>query len=274
MVLKLLVLELEPLEASLRNRLGEYAFANAFIALFQQSLVDLGRGNETLQTKIIARNDDDQWHWETLLQEAQTMDAVVLPGSFSSAYESKPWIETLKILIRRLVQIHHVPIVGACFGHQVVAEALGGKVVRNPAGLELGLKRFELDSEGGRMAFGEENMSTRTTLDLYYIHHDCVVELPVEAVSIGGNAVSPCQGYVIPGHALMVQGHPEFGERPEILSALIETFQEGYEDKEEVRKAKQALRMELHRRDHRWVGMRMIEFIETVKKYRVMIKGN
>jgi GMP synthase (glutamine-hydrolysing) len=75
------------------------------------------------------------------LPDPATLDGVVVTGSPSSVTERVPWMlaaeEYLRVLVRR-----RVPILGICFGHQLLAQALGGEVIRNPRGREIGTVDF------------------------------------------------------------------------------------------------------------------------------------
>lgn len=78
-------------------------------------------------------------------------DAVVITGSASSvtAHESTPWMQKLFAFIENLVNEHPlVRLMGICWGHQAIAQALGGEVKENEKGWELGVYDVELNEEG------------------------------------------------------------------------------------------------------------------------------
>ncbi len=88
-----------------------------------------------------------------------------------------------------------MPIVGICFGHQILAQALGGKVERAPAGWAVGPQTYD---------FGGESL----TLNAW--HRDQVTELPPDATPIARNAFCEYAALAYSGRALSLQAHPEF----------------------------------------------------------------
>ena len=68
-------------------------------------------------------------------------DAYVVTGSAAGVYDDLPWIAPLKAF---LVQAREQPLVGVCFGHQVMAEAFGGKVVKSDKGWGVGLHAYDI----------------------------------------------------------------------------------------------------------------------------------
>lgn len=72
----------------------------------------------------------------------EAFDAWLIPGSRHGVYDDLPWIEPLKAFIRAAAQLKRQPIVGVCFGHQIIAEALGGKVEKAATGWRIGLEQY------------------------------------------------------------------------------------------------------------------------------------
>ena len=124
-----------------------------------------------------------------------TADGWLITGSKHGAYEPHPWIPPLEDLIR---DIHHDkrPLVGICFGHQIIAQALGGHVEKFEGGWSVGLTDYEIE---GR------------TYSLNAWHQDQVVTLPKDARVIGKSSF--CKNAVLSygNHILTFQPHPEFG---------------------------------------------------------------
>ena len=75
-------------------------------------------------------------------------DAYVITGSKYSAYEDLPWIRNLKHVVSQIHSTTTSKILGICFGHQILAEALGGKVSKNPKGWEVGHTTIQLNALG------------------------------------------------------------------------------------------------------------------------------
>lgn len=83
-------------------------------------------------------------------------------------YEETPWIKTLLRYVRFLHESQaRVKLIGICFGHQLIAQALGGHVCKNPRGWEVGATTVALTEEGKRFF---ENVT-----DLH--HHLCVQQM-------------------------------------------------------------------------------------------------
>ena len=141
-------------------------------------------------------------------------DGYLISGSRSSVYEEKKWILSLEDFINKLNR-KNKPTVGLCFGHQIMAKALGGTVICAPEGWGIGFARCSVDSGISRnqLALPEE-------LTVGVCHRDQVVKLPAGATNIG--STPHCNNFLIEFTPKMVgfQGHPEF--EPAYISALIE----------------------------------------------------
>jgi GMP synthase-like glutamine amidotransferase len=138
----------------------------------------------------------------------QDAEGWLITGSRHGAYEDHPWIPPLEDLIR---SIHRegLPLVGICFGHQIIAQALGGTVEKYPGGWSVG--RTEYD-------FGGE------TVALNSWHQDQVTVKPQGAEVVASSSFCANAALVYGGDrpwAFTVQAHPEFG--PDFLHDLIET---------------------------------------------------
>lgn len=72
------------------------------------------------------------------------------------ADEDDPWVPNLVDFIQRAYQAKR-PIMGLCYGHQIIARALGGKVSRNPKGWEITVKKIDLNPAGSKL-FGTESV--------------------------------------------------------------------------------------------------------------------
>ena len=143
-------------------------------------------------------------------------DCWIFTGSSSSVYEDKDWIVELEIRIKRAYEIAK-PMLGICFGHQLIAQSLGGKVIKNPHGWEIGSYKIEFNNEAkDNLFFNDVDFDDY----FYFSHQDVVSELPVNAIELAKN-VKGNQIYSIGPKILGVQFHPEFSKQ--ILNKYIET---------------------------------------------------
>ncbi|KAH9274497.1 hypothetical protein BASA83_003130 [Batrachochytrium salamandrivorans] len=138
----------------------------------------------------------------------QEYDAIVLSGSKYSAYEKLAWIETLKAFVKAVDAENTTKIIGICFGHQIIAEALGGQVGKNPLGWEVGFTAVQL-TEQGRAAPLWQHKGT-TVLHLHSMHQDHVTQMPSNFQVLGTTELSHIQVMAKGATCFSVQAHPEF----------------------------------------------------------------
>ncbi|MEN9434438.1 MAG: hypothetical protein RLZZ422_2027 [Pseudomonadota bacterium] len=149
-----------------------------------------------------------------LPQSPQECEGWLITGSRHGVYDNLPWIEPLKAFIR---EIHAAkqPLIGICFGHQIIAEALGGKVVKSPKGWGLGLHEYEVKSAIPHLPETE----AVGQLKIHAMHQDQVVQLPPDAKVLASSEFCEYAGLVYGDHIFTLQGHPEFSQ--EFEEALI-----------------------------------------------------
>jgi GMP synthase (glutamine-hydrolysing) len=135
-------------------------------------------------------------------------DAVILTGSPRDAHSMEPAILQLCDLLRLLTE-RNIPILGVCFGHQILARALGGAVGRNPSGWEVGNAQVNLTDCALRIPIFS---GLPPQLDVLQSHQDAVLELPPAAIHLAGNAHTTTQAFQshAGGKQFGVQFHPEF----------------------------------------------------------------
>lgn len=140
----------------------------------------------------------------------------LITGCNLSAYDDVEWI---KQLLRWIVRAHELraKLVGICFGHQIIAQALGGKVEKSAKGWGVGVRESSIVGGDTVQKFFPDKK-----LRLLYNHHDQVVLLPAEAELMAQSPFCPVDSFRIGSHILTFQGHPEY--IPEYEIHLIEHF--------------------------------------------------
>ncbi len=133
-------------------------------------------------------------------------DGVVVTGSPAMVSDREPWSENAAQWLTRVVD-KAVPLLGVCYGHQLLAHALGGEVGYHPGGRESGTHRVELlNSAKDDPLFRGMPDSFRAQLT----HKQTVLSLPQGAVLLGRNEFEPHQAFRVGKYAWGVQFHPEF----------------------------------------------------------------
>ncbi len=133
-------------------------------------------------------------------------DTIVLTGSAADAHGDDPWIGLLNASVADAYR-GGCKIVGICFGHQAVANALGGRSDRNDRGWELGTHPLTLHTSFHQKTYTED---VTEPLHILEIHRDHVVVLPPGAEVLASTPSTPVQMYAIDDQVLCMQGHPEF----------------------------------------------------------------
>lgn len=129
-------------------------------------------------------------------------DLWIITGSRFGTYEDHPWIAPLEAFIRAC-RDRGVRMFGICFGHQIIAQALGGVVRRAEVGWGLGVTPYRVESWPLAGPHPEQ-------VKIQAYHRDQVVEAPPGAVRTLTAGYCPIAGLWYPGFAFTVQGHPEF----------------------------------------------------------------
>ena len=142
-------------------------------------------------------------------------DGFVITGSPASVHDPLPWIRRLVDFVHQLDE-HRVKLVGICFGHQLIAQALGGEVSRNPGGWRFGVAETQYIARTQWMS------PVSPQLLLYACHSEQVSRLPPEALRLGGDAFCPIGSFACGRHILTTEYHPEF-TRP-FMHALADAY--------------------------------------------------
>ena len=143
-------------------------------------------------------------------------DGIVITGSPAMVSEQAAWSETAAAWTRQAVE-DRVPVLGVCYGHQLLAHALGGKVGFHPEGRDTGTKQVTLlDTANGDPLFQQMPLQFPAQLT----HKQSVLELPPGAILLANSSFEPHQAFRVGTNAWGVQFHPEFTDQ--IMKAYLE----------------------------------------------------
>lgn len=151
---------------------------------------------------------------EAALPAASQFAGVIVTGSASSVTERAPWmLRTEEYLANAVIAAH--PVLGICFGHQLLGQALGGRVERNPRGREMGTVALDIVADDPLLDRSIEPALAHAT------HVDSVTVLPKQAQVLATTALEPHAALRFGERAWGVQFHPEFDEQ--VMTEYIET---------------------------------------------------
>lgn len=140
------------------------------------------------------------------LPEPKGFAGVVVTGSSAMVSHRESWSERTAEWLREAVE-RTTPVLGICYGHQLLAHALGGRVGPNPRGREIGTVRVRLAPEAENDAllagFGG-------ALRVHTTHSEAVLELPKPAIRLGSSKADPNSAFSFGASTWGVQFHPEF----------------------------------------------------------------
>ena len=148
------------------------------------------------------------------LPDPDSVETVLVTGSPHGVYDPVEWIGPLKSFLRRAAA-RQVPMVGICFGHQLMAEAFGGRAARAPQGWGIGRHSYAVTASEPFMG-----AHCGRPVHLAVSHQDQVLERPEVADVFLASDFTPHAGLVYRHAPVMsLQGHPEF--TPDFADALI-----------------------------------------------------
>lgn len=137
------------------------------------------------------------------LPPPQRHAAWLMTGSRQSVFDGDPWIGRVLEFIRAIHEVGR-PFVGICFGHQAIAQALGGETRRAPAGWGIGVHGVDVIGQRPWMQPPAESLSILVS------HQDQVAEVPPGGEVLAGNDHCSVWMLQVGPTTLGIQGHPEF----------------------------------------------------------------
>lgn len=180
------ILLCDHLRASLQPKYGDYP------QIFTELLVHV------VPDSSVTIYDVTQNQYPSRIDEC---DVYLISGSKRSCYEPEEWIIRLHDYVRQC-SVEKRPLVGICFGHQVMARALGGEVARSSKGWGVGVHTYLVEKR-------QEIFSHQQLVRTVCIHQDQVIEPGKGGETVGGNDFSP-NGIITYGDtSISTQGHPE-----------------------------------------------------------------
>jgi len=182
------LLQCDDVDPALRERHGNYP------AMFEQLFRSI---DPTLEFQVWRCLDGE------LPADIEAVDAWLTTGSKFGVNDGEPWIEALCGWVGELWAAQK-PLVGICFGHQLIARALGGEVAQHQRGWGVGVSFNQVTRHAEWMVPEQDG------LDLVVSHQDQVVTLPPGAEVLAGSDFCPCYLMQVGECFLGVQGHPEF----------------------------------------------------------------
>jgi len=191
------------------------------------ALVNAAHGDPDTHRNFRRELDADLVEFDAVacdLPDGFEYDAVVVTGSRSSVYEDEAWIDATRDWVREAVAEQGLPALGVCWGHQLLADALGGTVA------DMG--EYEIGYREVRRVDGVDDPLLEGVGDAFTVfttHSDAVVELPPGATETARNEYG-VHGFR-KGDAFGVQFHPEYDP------ATARSVTEGKDELSEARKA-------------------------------------
>ncbi|MFK7993851.1 MAG: type 1 glutamine amidotransferase [Granulosicoccus sp.] len=173
-----------------------------------EEIIDRYPDYNQLFVNLLGEDSFNYRHWAVLdnvfPDSVDDADAWLITGSRHGAYEPHTWIPPLEQLIKE-IYAKGAPMVGICFGHQIIAQALGGKVEKFSGGWSVGRVDYKLDPNVFR---GCQEQNT----PLMAFHQDQVLQLPEGAANAGSSNICQHAAIVYDSRILTIQPHPEFDQ--------------------------------------------------------------
>ena len=212
MTLSIGILRTDDVRPELVGNFGQYPemFESLFLSA-NQARTDNKKVEMVFTTYLSNRGE--------LPEDIDEQDAYLITGSKTGVYDEVPWIQPLSQFVQRC---HHnkKKLIGICFGHQLVAQALGGLAAKADQGWKIGVIEAFFNPNS------HANFPSEGSFQLLYSHQDQVIEPATGSLVMASTPDCPIAMTTLGNHILTFQGHPEFSH--EYASALFQLRQEVY----------------------------------------------
>lgn len=152
------------------------------------------------------------------LPDHEGIKAVVITGSGAMVTDNEGWMVSGAAWLREALT-RRLPVLGICFGHQWLAQALGGEVGYNPRGVEVGTVSINITAHAMETPLFKAMPST---FGANVSHRQSVLTLPPGALHLASSRLEPNQAFAYGDYAWGVQFHPEFDDG--VIRAFIEHY--------------------------------------------------
>jgi len=140
---------------------------------------------------------------------------VIITGSHAMVTEEHAWSLKIEEFVKELIKFE-IPLLGICYGHQLMAKSLGAKVDYHPHGMELGTVNIALLEESKNDAIFKH---LPTDFDVHVVHAQSALTLPLNAILLASNKFEKNHAFRVGTNAWGVQFHPEYDAN--IMKAYI-----------------------------------------------------
>ncbi len=162
------------------------------------------------------------------LPNQREVSGIVITGSHAMVSDANPWSLTIIDWLQK-VSVTNIPVLGICYGHQLIAQALGGQVDFHPDGREIGTVKITTTAAAKNDPLF---CDLPEKFNAYVAHAQSAVQLPERAKILATNSFEPHHAFVLDHHIWGLQFHPEFTEEimRDYIFELQDTLQsEGYD---------------------------------------------